>query len=713
MGLFSRLFNRGDGVRYIYIANDDPVAVDLDLAAIYKTQPNLQAVISFIADNIAQLSLKVYDRRDTNDRQRVLDSPAAKLLSGPVNPDMTSYEYVRTLVSDYLLYGRHIDLVIMDEDMPAGWQLRPIPVSWIAEYKDGTAFAPGPITVLFPSGREVDIMPDEYVLYKTYNPASPSKALSPVAALRNVLAEQIEAERYRAQVWKRGGRVSSVVSRPKDVEQFTEDQRKRFMESLKSAWTGDFASNGGGLMLLEDGMELKPYQVNAHEAQWAEAKKLSREDVAAIYHINPKMIWPGEGQTYASAKDNARALYADAMAPILKQLESRMNGFLLPAVGEPAGHYAEFDISGKLRGSFEEQAQVLYQAVGGPYMMPNEARGVMNLPSLGESFNSVYVPLNMNQVQTQAEPVEVETSEESDIKRDALNGAQVTSMVQLIQSYRAGELTHDQAVSIFMLAFNLSREDAESIISGGTVDTPKAMAALVKARADETPAQFKATAEQTDAEALTYIFRRFYERQRDSVLPKIGAKAEWWDAERWDNELTDDLYELAHTINVSTARKALGALGYDLPYSDEEAAAFILAMCRDRAVAINEVTLERLTAALESEDEEGELSTPQGVFENAIEERAESNGTTFATALVSFSAIDAARVAKRETGEEVTKTWVHNPCPNPRPNHVAMDGETVPFDEPFSNGMQWPGDMRTGVPGEIASCHCEVIITRP
>lgn len=668
MGLFSRLFNRGDGVRYIYIANDDPVAVDLDLAAIYKTQPNLQAVISFIADNIAQLSLKVYDRRDTNDRQRVLDSPAAKLLSGPVNPDMTSYEYVRTLVSDYLLYGRHIDLVIMDEDMPAGWQLRPIPVSWIAEYKDGTAFAPGPITVLFPSGREVDIMPDEYVLYKTYNPASPSKALSPVAALRNVLAEQIEAERYRAQVWKRGGRVSSVVSRPKDVEQFTDDQRKRFMESLKSAWTGDFASNGGGLMLLEDGMELKPYQVNAHEAQWAEAKKLSREDVAAIYHINPKMIWPGEGQTYASAKDNARALYADAMAPILKQLESRMNGFLLPAVGEPAGHYAEFDISGKLRGSFEEQAQVLYQAVGGPYMMPNEARGVMNLPSLGDNFDSIYVPLNMVQIQ-------------------------------------AGTAEKANEVAVKFETNEKAHETLEKVAAALTASTEKA--------AESVPAQFKATAEQTDAEALTDIFRRFYERQRDSVLPKIGAKAEWWDAERWDNELTDDLYELAHMINVSTARKALGALGYDLPYSDEEAAAFVLAMCRDRAIAINEVTLERLTAALESEDEEGELSTPQGVFENAIEERAESNGTTFATALVSFSAIDAARVAKRETGEEVTKTWVHNPCPNPRPNHVAMDGETVPFDEPFSNGMQWPGDMRTGVPGEIASCHCEVIITRP
>lgn len=54
----------------------------------------------------------------------------------------------------------------------------------------------------------------------------------------------------------------------------------------------------------------------------------------------------------------------------------------------------------------------------------------------------------------------------SSIKHDALNGAQVQAMGSLIQSYKEGVLSHDQAVSIFMLAFNLSQEEAESIIAG-------------------------------------------------------------------------------------------------------------------------------------------------------------------------------------------------------------------------------------------------------
>ena len=46
------------------------------------------------------------------------------------------------------------------------------------------------------------------------------------------------------------------------------------------------------------------------------------------------------------------------------------------------------------------------------------------------------------------------------------------------------------------------------------------------------------------------------------------------------------------------------------------------------------------------------------------------------------------------------KTWITGP--NARPEHAAMDGETVPIDQPFSDGNDWPG----GEPG----CNCDVSI---
>lgn len=43
-------------------------------------------------------------------------------------------------------------------------------------------------------------------------------------------------------------------------------------------------------------------------------------------------------------------------------------------------------------------------------------------------------------------------------------------------------------------------------------------------------------------------------------------------------------------------------------------------------------------------------------------------------------------------GDRLYKTWIGVMDDRERPEHVAMEGETVPFDSPFSNGEMIPGD---------------------
>lgn len=58
----------------------------------------------------------------------------------------------------------------------------------------------------------------------------------------------------------------------------------------------------------------------------------------------------------------------------------------------------------------------------------------------------------------------------------------------------------------------------------------------------------------------------------------------------------------------------------------------------------------------------------------------------------------------------VEKMWITGD--NPRPEHAAMNGETVPVDQEFSNGCFWPGDDN-GDPDTTCGCNCstQVIIT--
>jgi hypothetical protein len=43
------------------------------------------------------------------------------------------------------------------------------------------------------------------------------------------------------------------------------------------------------------------------------------------------------------------------------------------------------------------------------------------------------------------------------------------------------------------------------------------------------------------------------------------------------------------------------------------------------------------------------------------------------------------------------------------PLNVLVGGQAVPLHEPFSNGLQWPGDGADGA-AEAANCNCSISI---
>ena len=634
---------------------------------LYRTQPNLRAVVTFLADNAAQVPWKVYERASDNDRVRVIDSPAALLLARP-NEDMTSYEYKKRVFSDLLLYDRHVSIIGPDADMPSGWALRPVPAPWVSEYRGASPWAPESIIVRNPNGRAIEVPASAFVLWHGYDPADPARQCSPVEALADVLHEQIESNGYRRQMWTGGGRFNAYVSRPAEVEPWTDEAFERFRQTWDESWAGKNATQGGKMPILEDGMQIKTVPFSAHDAEWSEAKKLGREDVAGVYNVNPALIWPGEGQTYASAKENARALYNDTLAPKLMQVVERINADVLPRIGEPRGHYVEYDLSVKLQGSFEERAAVIQSAVGGPWLTRDEARAMFNLPHI-DGADELIVPLNV------------------------------------VEGGLASPRDTDPTVDRYSGAPELKAHAC-------TCDACKS-ANAAKAR------RHKAAASQADEDELADVLRAFFERQAKAVLPKLGADPTvpdegdpaWWNADRWDKELADDMQPVAQRQSDAHALGTLDDLGQDASaYSPRQTRAYVRAMCERRARMVNAATLRELVEVVEDGWDEDGARTPRDVFDVANNSRAVTGAAAFATALAGWSALEAVRQCAPRRG--ATKTWEVT-SDNPRPSHAAMNGETVPYGEPFSNGAQWPGDTDALSAEEVANCMCAVIIDIP
>lgn len=614
----------------------------MDTAKLYETQPNLRAVVSFLADSIAQLPVRTYHRVSDTDRQSATGSTIALLLEHP-NPDQTCYEFLNATMVEYLLYGECVWWLLKSAETPSGYELRVIPSTWVTGQKSQTAYAPDVLKITGRNGHSIEIRRDEFILLKQYRPGSPGSYCSPVESLKTTLAEQVEAERFRREVWKSSGRFNAYLKRPAGVE-WEPAERERFVTSFRESW-GSKGENAGKMPLLEDGMTIEATPFNAKEAQWFESVQLARQDCAAAYHLNPALIWHDQSQTYASARDNARALYSDTLGSHLRLIEQKCTHDLAPRLGENPDIYIELDLTEKLRGSFEEQASVLQSAVGAPWMTRDEARARANLP-----------------------PIE--------------NGDELVTPLNVVTGGLASPNDTDPTVERY----------------NGIKSTPK------KARGNP---------DEREREKLERILKRFFKRCGNSVLPKIDG-GDWWDEDRWISELTSDLIPAIYDIADRHGYESAAAIGSE--YIPELTGKFLAEYSGGKATAIVKSTKKKLDAALAYEPEEGEeppeSMTPKGVFDIAERDESATMGATLCTAVAGWAVLEAARQASRQGKTGIMKTWIHVPGDTSRPEHEAMDGETVPYDQPFSNGFQWTGDD-LGDAADWANCLCQIEVTVP
>lgn len=376
---------------YLYEMTEGKTADDL-----WREQPHLRTVIGFLTRNVAQLGLAAYHVQTDGSRKKITTGPLAAWIASP-NDDQTIYEFLEGLIGDIALYDNaYVTTFMVERDgmkvpetrtlrpiwMQAGAGLGPYDVStYIVKYPEDTA--------------SVDLAKDKVIHFHGWNPVDARVGVSPITALKGNLSEQIHATAFRSQLWKRGGRVGTYLTRSADAPKWEPEARTKFKRDFKSAWAGDTGSQAGGVPFLEDGMELKRVGFSAHEEEFVEATKLSLTQVAAAYYINPTMVGILDNANYSNVREFRRMLYGETLGPLLEQVSQRLTKYLLTALDIPLDGKTviTFDTESRTNGTFEETITVAGTAVGGPVVTPNEFRARIGLPPL-EGGDELNKPLN-------------------------------------------------------------------------------------------------------------------------------------------------------------------------------------------------------------------------------------------------------------------------------------------------------------------------------
>jgi hypothetical protein len=192
--------------------------------------------------------------------------------------------------------------------------------------------------------------------------------------------------------------------------------------------------------------------------------------------------------------------------------------------------YVEFNLSDKLKGSFEEQASVGATSVGVPFVAINEQRARMNLPRLTDpKFDEPVQPLNV------------------------MYGGQPATTVP----------TADPSTPT---------KPSAMALGPGTKAVPR----RVLSQRDRVKAQH--------AEML----RKFFGRQERTVKSAKGKA----DRTRWDRELQADLYQLATQVAGATGTTA--ARQIHGVYDEQQTLAYLAENARIAAESINDETFAEL-----------------------------------------------------------------------------------------------------------------------
>lgn len=623
-----------------------------DYAALYRSQPAVRIVVSFLGRNIGDLGLHLFRRLDDDSRARERDHPVARMLEQP-NPRTTRYRMIDATVQDRALYGRAHWLKVK------GAGLIRIPAQHVTPIGDNWLWPDGFRITGNKGHRDLDA--DLMVYFRGYNPDG-DWGSSPVESLRQVLAEEHASHVMREQQLRNGARFTGYLKRPREAGSWSKEAKDRFASGWRAQYTGT-GPGAGGTPILEDGMEFVAASQTAEQLQYVQARTLTREEAAATFHIPPPMVGLLEHATFSNIKEQHKMLYQDTLGPWLTDLQEDIELQVVREFDPARRLYVEFNLKEKLKGSLEEEAQALYQATGAPWLTRNESRARQNLPAI-EGGDLLVTPLNVLLGDPGAAPPPAPAAPGTDV-------------------------TDPDA-------------EEEAADEGEAPPPPKAGAL------DGLGVRVKSRANATHTTKAEEVLLGYFRRQKRVVLSALGAKAGdgWWDEARWNRELAADLLALALQTSREVGAKTAEELGFEAEdYDVERTIAFLRAVAESRAAAINATTQAAVAAALADEDED---KTATSVFDYALSHRAPIAAASLVTTWSAFATTEA---ATQVAPDRATKTW-RVTSSNPRKAHARMNGETVGVGEPFSNGAQWPGDRVLGAAG-VAGCLCGVEVSIP
>lgn len=338
------------------------------------------ACLKILSESVGKLPLKLLKHDENGGVATARGHPLYFALHDRPNPYMTSTTFWSTMEQNRNHYGDAYAWIKGAGTKTSLWILPSNEVEiW---YDDQKILSDVPdIFYIYSHGGKLYKFSSEQIIHlKTSSSFDGIKGIPVREQLKTTVTGNIKAQKMLNQMYKSGFTAKAVVQYTADL---SEENRKKFKEKIEDFAGSDLDDKEvKSIIPIPFGTNLTPLNIKLADNQFIEVKKYSALQIASAFGIKPNQIGDYEKSSYASSEAQQLSFYVDTMLYILKQYEEELNYKLLSREEIDTGYYFKFNVAVILRADLKTQIETLSQAVANFIYTPNEARALLDKPSL-------------------------------------------------------------------------------------------------------------------------------------------------------------------------------------------------------------------------------------------------------------------------------------------------------------------------------------------
>ena len=216
---------------------------------------------------------------------------------------------------------------------------------------------------------------------------------------KNSVGLNMALVKFANRFFANGGGKKLVLKHPGHLDEETARRLRTSWDEVNSG-----LDNAHRTAVLEEGMDISDIGTTPEDALVIQSLNWTVQDVARLLNIQPHKLADQSNSTYNNQTESNKQFLEDTLDPWLTIWEEELNHKLLTEREKTSGSsFFKFNPAKLLRMNFRDQAETLVTACGGPFMVRNQARQILDMNPV-EGFDEPLVPLSNNVPANQVPP---------------------------------------------------------------------------------------------------------------------------------------------------------------------------------------------------------------------------------------------------------------------------------------------------------------------